>query len=52
MAFKASLDETLKNNKNAMGLMGNKKTLSLVPQAGMLEILARFAWLQQHGLLK
>lgn len=47
-AFKACLDEALTNNKNATGLMGNKKVLSLVPQAGMLEILARFAWLQEQ----
>ena len=51
-AFKASLDETLNTNKNANGLMGKATVLSLVPQGGMLEILARFAWMQQEGVVK
>ena len=51
-AFKAALDETLNASKNANGLMGKATVLGLVPQAGMLEILARFAWLQQEGVLK
>ena len=51
-AFKACLDETLTTNKNANGLMGKVSVLSLVPQGGMLEILARFAWMQQEGVIK
>ena len=49
IAFKACLDEALANNKNANGLMGNNKPLNLVAQGGMLEILARFSWLQQNS---
>ena len=49
IAFKACLDEALKNNKNTNGLMGNSKPLNLVAQGGMLEILARFSWLQQNS---
>ena len=51
-AFKASLDETLNTNKNANGLIGKATVLSLVPQGGMPELLARFAWMQQEGVVK
>lgn len=48
IAFKNCVDEALANNKNNKGLMGNKKPLNLVAQGGMLEIVARFTWLQQN----
>ena len=51
IAFKACLDEALTNNKNPNGLMGNIRPLNLVAQGGMLEILARFSWLQQNNYL-
>ncbi len=47
-AFKNAIDEALANNKNTKGLMGKKHALNLVAQGGMLEMLARFAWLQQQ----
>lgn len=50
-AFKNCLDAAITNNKNSNGLMGNAKPLNLVAQGGMLEILARFSWLQQHKYL-
>jgi hypothetical protein len=47
-AFAACIDDALQNNRNGDGLMvsGNKKTADMVNQAGMLEILARLAYLQ------
>jgi hypothetical protein len=51
--FKRCLDYTLQNNKNAKGLFtGKDGELNLVDQAGMLEILARFAWLESSSGLK
>lgn len=50
-AFKGCLDAALKKNKNANGLMGKNHPLNLVAQGGMLEILARFALLQQQHAL-
>lgn len=42
-AFKTCTDNALAANQNASGLMGKEKPLNLVPQGGMLEILARLA---------
>ena len=50
LAFKNGVDEAINNNKNANGLMGKKHILNLVAQGGMLEMLARFAWLQQQHI--
>lgn len=47
--FKKCLDNTLKENKNEKGLFtGNDGVYNLVEHGGMLEILARFAYLQDH----
>lgn len=46
LAFKSCLDNTLQNDTNEQGLMGKPKVLNLVAQSGMLEILARFAYLE------
>jgi hypothetical protein len=48
LAFKTCLDTALDNSKNEKGLMGKQRAVNLVGQGGMLEILARFAWLQQQ----
>ena len=45
-AFKHCTDNALENNMNNLKLMGKDKTLDLVSQSGMLEILARLAWLE------
>ena len=45
--FKRCLDEAIANNKHTSGLFGKEHPLHLVPQGGMLEILARFAWFEQ-----
>ncbi|HMR84888.1 MAG TPA: glycoside hydrolase family 76 protein [Niabella sp.] len=50
MQFKKALDHALVNDKNAKGLLGIKKEVNLVGQAGMLEILARMALLQKEGI--
>jgi mannose/cellobiose epimerase-like protein (N-acyl-D-glucosamine 2-epimerase family) len=50
-AFRACLDAALQQNKNENGLMGKQHPLNLVAQGGMLEMLARFALLQQHKIL-
>lgn len=50
-AFAKCTDYALANEKNADGLMGRDKAVNLVGQGGMLEILARLAWLQQKGAL-
>lgn len=50
-AFAKCTDAALKGDKNINGLMGRRKALNLVGQGGMLEILARLAWLQQKGAL-
>ncbi|HEY0272109.1 MAG TPA: glycoside hydrolase family 76 protein [Chitinophaga sp.] len=47
-AFEKCTLQALDSDKGADGLMGLKKTHSLVDQAGMLEILARLAWMQQR----
>ena len=47
VAFKKCLDNALQNEKNTDGLFtGKDGTRNLVDQGGMLEILARFAWLE------
>ncbi len=46
-AFQKCLDNALETNRNGSGVMGKTKPLELVPQSGMLEILARFAWLEK-----
>jgi hypothetical protein len=50
IAFKKCLDNTLKEDKNEKGLFvsrnnGKTKVKNLVDHGGMLEILARYAWL-------
>jgi hypothetical protein len=59
MAFKKCLDNALQNDKNAKGLFdstkrdGTKEARDLVAIGGMLEILARYAWLEkQYDLSK
>lgn len=49
--FQQCLDHALANNKNGQGLFQKDHLLDLVEHGGMLEILARFAWLEQKGLL-
>jgi len=47
--FKKCLDNTLKENKNEKGLfVANDGVYNLVEHGGMLEILARFAYLEDH----
>lgn len=47
--FKNCLDNTLKENKNEKGLFAaNEGVYNLVEHGGMLEILARFAYLEDH----
>ncbi|WP_285059399.1 glycoside hydrolase family 76 protein [Pedobacter ginsengisoli] len=49
MGFKKALDYALKNEKNEQGLFNAKKGVqNLVEHGGMLEILARFAWLESR----
>ena len=49
MSFKKALDHALKEEKNAQGLFNDKKGVqNLVEHGGMLEILARFAWLESR----
>lgn len=45
--FRAALDNALLHNKNENGLMGKKQEQNLVAQGGMLEILARYVFMQQ-----
>jgi len=48
-AFKKCLDNSLKENKNEKGLFkANDGVYNLVEHGGMLEILARFAYLEEH----
>lgn len=49
--FQQCVDHALANNKNQQGLFQKDHLLDLVEHGGMLEILARFAWLEQKGLL-
>ncbi len=49
LGFKKCLDYALKNDKNEQGMLSGKEGVhNLVEQGGMLEILARFAWLESH----
>lgn len=53
LGFKKCLDNALQNNKNDQGLFtGRDGVRNLVDQGGMLEILARFAWLESRYDLK
>ena len=49
LGFKKCLDHALLNEKNEQGLfVGKNGVYNLVEQGGMLEMLARFAWLEKH----
>ncbi len=49
LGFKKCLDNALKEDKNEKGLFASKQgTYNLVEHGGMLEILARFAWLEKQ----
>ena len=49
LGFKKCLDHTLLKDKNEQGLfVGKDGVHNLVEQGGMLEILARFTWLENH----
>lgn len=51
LGFKKCLDNTLQSEKNQSGLFDKQKTLDLVANGGMLEILARYALLEtQYNL--
>ncbi len=50
-AFRVALDHALTADKNERGLMGVKKEQNLVGQGGLLEILARFAFMQKKGMI-
>ena len=53
LGFKQCLDYALKNEKNDQGLFTGKNGVqNLVEQGGMLEILARYAWLESKYNLK
>ena len=47
-AFKACLDNALTNDYNSNKLVGKAHPLDLVSQSGMLEILARYAFLEKR----
>lgn len=48
LGFKSCLDHTLLTERNDIGLFGKEKNVELVPQGGLLEILARFAYLERR----
>ncbi len=49
IGFKKCLDNSLKTEKNEQGLfIGRDGVQNLVEHGGMLEILARYAWLEGH----
>nr|WP_294903372.1 glycoside hydrolase family 76 protein [uncultured Lacibacter sp.] len=50
--FKQCVDDALLHNKNEAGLFKKEEVLDLVAQGGMLEILARFAWLERKYQLQ
>lgn len=53
LGFKKCLDYALLKERNEQGLFAGKDGVyNLVEQGGMLEILARFAWLENHYDLK
>ena len=47
LGFKDCVDNALQYEKNEKGLMGKPKSQDLVNQSGMLEILARFAYMEK-----
>jgi hypothetical protein len=52
LGFKKCLDYALQNEKNDQELFAEKgKDLDLVAHGGMLEMLARFAWMEKQGIL-
>ena len=53
LGFKRCLDHALLKERNEQGLfIGKEGVYNLVEQGGMLEILARYAWLEKHYDLK
>lgn len=48
LGFKKCLDNTLQNDKTEQGLFGKTKLLDLVQHGGLLEILARYAYLENQ----
>lgn len=50
LGFKKCLDDALQNDRNEQGLFlqNGQHVRNLVEHGGMLEILARFAWLENH----
>lgn len=50
--FKKCLDNALQYEKNKQSLFGKDKVLDLVAHGGMLEILARYAFMESKGYLK
>jgi hypothetical protein len=46
LGFKKCLDNTLQNDKTEQGLFGKTKVLDLVAHGGLLEILARYAYME------
>ena len=53
LGFKKCLDHALLKERNEQGLfIGKEGVYNLVEQGGMLEILARYAWLEKHYDLK
>jgi len=53
IGFKKALDNTLQHEKNDKNLFtGNNGVRNLVDQGGLLEILARYAWLEKRYDLK
>ncbi len=50
--FQQCLDHALASNKNGQGLFQKDHLVDLVEHAGMLEILARFAWLEKYDHLR
>ena len=48
-AFQQCLDNALRNDRNAQGLMVSRgRVQDLVAHGGLLEILARYAWLEKR----
>lgn len=51
LQFKRILANALKNNMHESGIAGRQKPMDLVAQGGLLEMLARMAWLQREKLI-
>lgn len=47
-AFKLCVEDALQHNQRKEATMGLSKEQDLVAQGGMLEILAQYAWLEEH----